>query len=286
MHALTKVFVVFAAFLCAALSVFTIAYAVNTDKVTADYRRMQAQQQATEAQMRDSAAQASTEKANLVSRLQDSENAIAALNLQLNSLQNERAALLTDKNAAEMARQSIESKIAELSETAKVQATIIESMRSENSTLRQNELTFRERELQITDRLSELETQNEVLNQRYRAILEQFTELKRQADATTSGVTAAAGAISQPYDYRGPTIKGTIDEVTTDAATKKQMVRINVGANDRVAKNMKFLVVRNGGFLCNLVVVQTDLKWSLAEVQTLGKDVTVQVGDQVLSRAE
>lgn len=283
MHVLTKAFVVIAALLCAALSTLVIAYAVNTDRIAADYRNAQAANTALAAKNADLASQTNADAANKQAQLQALTNDFAQLQNQLSTLQSERSSLLTERNKSEAARQSIESKIQELSETTKVQSTIIEALRSENTTLRTNELNFRQQALDMDNRLVDLEAQKEVLEQRYRALSEQLAELKHQSDAALSGVAAGT---DQPFEYRGPVIKGTVDEVRPDPATKKQIARISVGTNDKVAKNMKFAVIRNNAFLCNLVVVSADMKWALASVDTVGKDVAVQPGDQIVSRLE
>jgi hypothetical protein len=286
-HVLTKAFVVIAAILCAALSTLVIAYAVNTNSISADYRNVLAQNTVLAARNGEVAAQAATERGNLMAQLQDAANANAQLQSQLASLQTERTNLLTQKNTAEQARLSLDAKIAEIGETVKVQASIIDALRGENSTLRQNELTHRQQALDMDNRVADLETQKEVLEQRYRALSEQLAELKRQSDAVLSGaVASAAGIADQPFEYRGPVIRGTVQEVSPDPATNRQMARISVGTNDRVAKNMKFAVIRDNAFLCNLIVVEADMKWALATVQTLGKNVSVQPGDQIVSRLE
>jgi len=57
-------------------------------------------------------------------------------------------------------------------------------------------------------------------------------------------------------------------------------VQLRGDANDIVIPEMR-IVRRN-----DVMVVQADMKWALATVQTLGKDVTVQPGDQIVSRLE
>jgi hypothetical protein len=287
-HVLTKAFVVIAAVLCAALSALVIAYAVNTNAISADYRNVLSQNSVLAAKNGEVAAQASAQQATLMAQLQDANNANAQLQTQLAALQTERTSLLTQRNTAEQARQSLEAKIAELSETAKVQASIIEAARAENSTLRQNELTHRQQALEMEARMADLEAQKEVLTQRQRDLSEQLAELKRQSDAAMSGVvSSAAGLTDQPFEYRGPVIRGSVEQVETDPASKGRVARINVGTNDRVAKNMKFAVTRGNAFICNLIVIEADMKTSLAKVDTLGRaDVSVQPGDQIVSRLQ
>jgi vacuolar-type H+-ATPase subunit I/STV1 len=283
-HVLTKAFIVIAAVLSIGLSALVIAYAVNTDRIAANYRAMEAKVAATEATAAAAISEASQKQTRLAADNQNLTTALAQRNDDMRRLEQELAILRTEKLRAEAARQATENQIKELGETAKTLSAIIEAYRSENSTLRENELAYRQRMLEMEARIADLESQREVLDQRYRAILEQFTELKRQADALASG-TSATGTGDQPFVYSGPRINGRIEEVAKDS-TGKQFARISVGTNDRVSRNMKFLVVREGQFLCNLVVTQPDMKFSIAVADTLGKEVTLQPGDLVISRAD
>ncbi|GJQ30709.1 MAG: hypothetical protein HBSAPP03_25930 [Phycisphaerae bacterium] len=284
MHALTKAFVVIAAVLAIALSALVIAYAVNTDRIAADYRNALAQKTAADSAAADANTQAAAEKARLTGANQNLTNALADRENKIRDLEQELAILRTEKMRAEAARQATENQIKELGETAKTQAAIIDTYRAENTTLRQNELANRQRALEMDARIADLESQREVLDQRYRAIMEQFTELKRTADAVASGGTAATGG-DQPFTYTGPRINGRIEEVQRDQGGR-QYARISVGSNDRVAKNMKFLVIRDNAFLCNLVVTQADMRFSIAVVDTLNRDVSVQAGDLIISKAD
>lgn len=285
MHVLTKAFIVIAAVLSIALSALVIAYAVNTDRIAADYRSAVAAKTAAEAHAASANQQSSEQIVRLKADAQSMSSKLMEEQNTVRRLEQELATLRTDKMRAEAARQATENQIKELGETAKTQAAIIESYRSENTTLRQNELVARQRDLDMQARLADLEAQREVLDQRYRAIMEQYTELKRQNDALASGVGAGGTTADQPFTYSGPPINGRIEEVVKDPSGR-QVVRINVGTNDRVANNMKFAVIRDGAFLCNLVVTKTDLKMSVAVADTLGRDVTVQPGDLILSRVD
>ncbi|CAG1007395.1 hypothetical protein PHYC_03426 [Phycisphaerales bacterium] len=284
MHVLTKAFIVIAAVLSIALSALVIAYAVNTDRIASEHRATKALADAAQARAADANAQADQIRARLEADKQSLTNKLDEQSNTVRRLEQDLATLRTDKMRAEAARQATENQIKELGETTKTQAAIIESYRSENTTLRQNELVARQRDLDMQARLADLEAQREVLDQRYRSIMEQYTELKRQNEALASGVSAGTSS-DQPFTYSGPPINGRVEEVIKDASGR-QVVRINVGTNDRVANNMKFAVIRDGSFLCNLVVTKTDMRMSVGVVQTLGKDVTVQVGDLILSKVD
>ena len=70
MHVLTKAFVVLAAILSVALSALVIAYAVNTDRIQADYRARVAQVDQVNAQIATQASQANSEQARLNAQIE------------------------------------------------------------------------------------------------------------------------------------------------------------------------------------------------------------------------
>ncbi len=191
--------------------------------------------------------------------------------------------MLADKAKAVAQAQEIQNKIADLSETSKTQAKIIESYHDEVSTLRASENKFRVTQAELDDRINDLESQREVLEQNYRALQEQIAEAKRAQEQLLSGNKAGS---DQPFVSTGPIINGRIEAVQIDPSNKKTIAKINVGTNDRVAKNMQFAVVRGDQFLGNLVVTDPDLKWSVGVVNTLGKPVEVKEGDLVVSRLQ
>lgn len=285
MHVLTKVFVVIAAVLSVALSALTIAFAVNTDKIRDDYQNALSARNAMEASAASAASQADQDRVTQMSKIQQLNNDWAAALARVRELENTLANLTTDKNKAESERDSITSKISELGETVKTQAAIIGSYREEVTTLRDNELSYRTRALDMDNRLNDLESQREVLEQNFRALQEQLAEAKRAASgAPAAGVVS--GAADQSFVYTGPRIQGRVEEARIDSVTGKTLVRITVGTNDRSAKNMKLFIVRGDQFIANIVVVQPDMKWSIAEVTLLNKGATIQAGDLVVSRID
>ena len=212
---------------------------------------------------------------------------IAALNNQLlqaktarDDLAAENAALRTAVAKAESERQSVVNKIAELGETTRTQAEIIKNYREENSSLRNNDLNLRTRQAELDDRINDLESQREVLEQNYRALQEQIAEAKRaQEQLLSGGGSGAAGALA-PI----PNIKGRVEAVQYDDVLKKTIVKINVGANDRVGKNMAFYITRGSTFIGRVQVTHDpDLKFSVGELVLLNPGQEVRVGDQISS---
>lgn len=284
MHFLTKVFVVLAAILSIVLSAMVIAYAVNTDRILANYTSLQALSQSQDAKIADLQSKLSSGQIGDRAMIQQLNADLANREQQVSDLQRAKAQLETDKNRAESARQSLESKIAELGETAKTQASLIASYTEEIRTLRTSEFSSRRAALDMEDRMSDLESQREVLEQNYRALQEEIAELRRSSSQLASSTSSSAEGTSSPFVYSGPVIFGAVDEVTDDASTGSTLVKINIGTNDRVSKNMRFGVVRDGAFVGNLVVISTDSKFSIAKFDALNTGKKVAAGDKVQSR--
>jgi hypothetical protein len=286
-HVLTKVFVFIAAVLSVALSTLVIAFAVNIDKIREDYQNLSSAKAAIEAQSAAASAISDQERSRLNSVIEQFSREQATLKASLGNLENERNTLSAARSKAETERDAITAKIAELGETTKTQATLIVSYRDEVTTLRKNELDYRQRALDMDNRLNDLESQREVLEQNFRAVQEQLAEAKRSSSASAAPAAGiVSGAADQSFVYTGPRIQGRIEDVKIDASTGKTLVKLSVGTNDRVSKNMKMFLVRGDQFVANVVVITPDLKWSVAEVTLVNKGLQVMAGDMVVSRID
>jgi chromosome segregation ATPase len=284
-HFLTKVFVVIATILSIALSALTIAYATNVDRIRRDYEQQRGKLGMVEA---SSAAQ-SAQQAAAVTRLQETiaslQNQVSNTTGQLTDLQGQRSTLISERDKANAERATTQAKIDELAEVAKTQATLLTNYREEVEKLRGSELAFRQQRLELEDRISDLESQREVLDQNYRALQEELAAIKTD----TQGGRTAAGAISSvsgAFTYAGPIIQGRVESVERDGATNKLMAKLNVGTNDRVAKNMRLYVIRDNNFVGNLVVTNADLSFSVGAFDSLGLSNEVKAGDLIVSRVQ
>jgi hypothetical protein len=264
-HIVTKILVIFAAILSVFLAALAIAYSSNADRIVGDYNAEQSRRVAAEGQL-------GVTKSTHAMALQESQAQVEQLRRELTQrdeesrrLQSENAKLARERAAAEDERAQVVSKIGELGETVKTQQTLLSAYSKEVGDLRRNELTYRGRELDMADRISDLEAKNEVLNQSMRALAEQLTEAR---NALGSGV--AAGAMGPQgggaFTFAGPIIAGRVTAVKQDSATNDTLVTINVGTNDQVREHMKFAVHRNGQFLANIEIVKADQRMSVGKV--------------------
>jgi multidrug efflux pump subunit AcrA (membrane-fusion protein) len=225
------------------------------------------------------ASQAKSESVRLNDAIQQQQNELATVRAQLTQLQAERAQLQVAKNKAEAELAAQIAKINQQSEQVKTAMELQAKANEELATLRTSELKLRERALE-----AELTSQNDVLTANYRALQEELAMIKRDAQGVAAG--AVANTASRPFEYTGPVISGRIESVERDVASGKTLAKLSVGSNDRIAKNMILRVVRDGQFIANIVVEQTDLSFSIGAVDTLGRQTEVRAGDVIVSRVQ
>jgi hypothetical protein len=272
-HILTKIFVVIATFLSIALSMLVIAYATNVDRVRADYADEFARRVSAEASLGVAASQAKSESVRLNDAIQQQQNELATVRAQLTQLQAERAQLQVAKNKAEAELAAQIAKINQQSEQVKTAMELQAKANEELATLRTSELKLRERALEAEQTINDLTSQNDVLTANYRALQEELAMIKRDAQGVAAG--AVANTASRPFE-----------SVERDVASGKTLAKLSVGSNDRIAKNMILRVVRDGQFIANIVVEQTDLSFSIGAVDTLGRQTEVRAGDVIVSRVQ
>lgn len=284
MHILTKIFVVIATFLSIALSMLVIAYATNVDRIRADYAEETARRVSGEAAQTVAAASAGRQLARQIAISDGQQKELETIRAQLTQLQNERAQLQVAKNKAEAELAATVAKINQQAEQVKTALELQSRANDELTGLRASELKLRERALASEQTINDLTSQNDVLNQNYRALQEELAMIKR--DVTNVAAGAVASSNNRPFEYTGPVISGRIESVERDVASGKTLAKLSVGSNDRIAKNMILRVVREGQFIANIVVEQTDLSFSIGAVDTLGRPTEVRSGDVIVSRVQ
>jgi DNA repair exonuclease SbcCD ATPase subunit len=288
-HWLTKTLVLIVAVLGMLLSALTVAMSVNADRIVNDFEQERSLKIAAEATQADVTARAAQEQNRLNAQIEQFSRDLAAREAEIRNLSTERASLLADKNKAELERDTIASKIKELGATTQTQAELLKNYSDEVTGLRKNELTFRQRQVEMDDRVSDLESQREVLEQTVRALQEQLADAQLAVQKNLSGggaVVATAASTGDSFVLGGQIVRGKIEKVEKDNATGATLVQINLGTADNIKENTKLFVGRSDGFVANLIVIKSDLKWAVGKIDTLGRDVKVQEGDWVVSRLQ
>lgn len=284
MHILTKILVALACILSVFLAALTIAYSANADRIVADHAQLTARLAAAEAAAAAEKITAGDLQIRMTAQLEQARQELAEAQSRVRQLMTDNAKLMAEKMQAVAGRESLDAKIKEMGETIKLYHSLIQNYAAEVGRLRDNELKDRERRIELDDRIADLESQRDVLQQSVRELQEQLAEARAVIEQGVRG-TAAARA-TEPFVSTGPLVRGRIEQVQTDPGTSRVLAAINVGSSDGVREQMLFRIVRGGQFIGNLVVTRVDARTAVGTIDTLGRPVSVAAGDEILSRLQ
>ena len=281
MHWLTKFFVVVAAVLSVALSALTVTYSVNADRISSELSKaQQAEQQATTAQQIQAQSHAA-EVASLRGELSSREEQLASLRTDMRQLEQAKVALEAEIREAEAARKSVESQVTQGQVSVQTLTDLVSSYRDEANTLRTAASEARNQRLELEDRLADLESENDVLEQNTRALRERLAEAQR---TTSGGVASGGGTTTASSRLAGPTVFGSVEGVSFEASTGRTLVQVNLGQNDGLSDNNELYVVRGSNYVGTIVLTRVDLQASVGYVRLTSGGLSVERGDEVRSR--
>ncbi|MCE9592323.1 MAG: hypothetical protein K8S99_17590 [Planctomycetes bacterium] len=288
MSVLTKVFVVLVAVLSVMLVTLIVPFVANTE----NYRKQAEEQKNAYDAAKASAALVQQENQALMEK---ETQRVSELKQTIQGLQERNSTLTTQLASAEAATAAekaagtqAEANISRLAAAEEQHASINKALDAELQSLRPERVKQQTQIIQLLDRNNELSTQVEAVIRQVRRYSEENTQLGMhvaQLEATLAKV--APGAISQEAGSQQPylsdvLIQGTVTDV--QKADDTSFAQINVGKNDGVQENMKFLVHRGGKFVGTLVVTKVDIKASAGRVMLAQGEI--KTGDLVLSGHE
>lgn len=280
MHILTKILVVFAAVLSLALAALTSSYAMNRDAITGEFNNAVAERDKARANYNTQSSQFAEERQQLQQTINDLQDQLGRVQNSKREIETQLADLSLQARSAADRADSVMRQIGDLGKTTDTQAVLISSQREEVQKLRQESLSIRNENIALLDRINDLESQNEVLNQSNRSLQVTIAELQNQEDGV--GTVAAGDTTAGPVALPGDLVVGRVREVRTNNG--QQYAEVDLGTRDRMRENVKLHITRNGDFVANLIIVRTDLQSSVGRVDTVGNpSVEVRPGDMVLS---
>ena len=278
MHIITKIFVVFAAILSVLLAALSVAYSTNADRIVAGYKDSESRASAANATASEANSKAASVTIDMQSRLDQLETQLRERDDDLADFERDNQRLLAETKQAEAAQVSVMSKIDQLGATVSTQASIIKSLQDEVKERRAEGLRFIQREIELTDRISDLSGQLEVAIETNRALQEQLQELRETYGNEPS--VAGAGGPRNPGDTTAA-VRARITEIRRDPGSGHLLAAIDAGSNDRIREGMELTISRRGSFVGKLVVNSVSLNTAVGSVDTLNRDVTVEPGDLV-----
>lgn len=277
MHTITKFLVVLAAAAGIALSSLTIAFAVNNRGVLMDYSRLQQANEVLQASAQESSATAQAE-ADRLRREQDAlRQQISANAAELLRLQGETAELRRDKLTAGQQVTTLQNQISQSNETTRMLTELSDRFAAEVNELRSTELALRQNEIDLLDRIADLQGNNEALTASVRGLREQIARM----DADQGGGDAGTGSPDV-----AAFVTGQIMETERDASGAV-LARVDLGSNDGLARGKRLFIIRNVDGAPRLVghfnVRSADHQFAEGVVDSLGLELTPRRGDIVVS---
>ncbi len=278
MHTVTKFLVVLAAVAGIALSSLTIAFAVNNRGVLIDYDRLKTANEALQAREQEASASAQAE-ADRLRREQDAlRQQISASASELLRLQGETAELRRDKLTATQQVTTLQNQISQANEITGMLTELSDRFAAELNELRSTELGLRQNEIDLLDRIADLQSNNESLTATVRGLREQIARIENDESGqggTTAGTTDVTTFVT-----------GQIMETQRDASGAT-LARVDLGSQDGLARGKRLYILRNEGGNQRLVghfnVQSADLQFSEGVVDTLNLDLSPRRGDIVVS---
>lgn len=288
MHFLTKFLVAVAAVLSVALASLTIAYSVNADRIVGDLQSERAAKDRAVAEKQAQVAELSQRLDALEESLRQRTEAYNRERDRVRDLRAQASDLEGQIREAEAARRAAENTVVQVGRTSETLGELLSAQRDELSSLRQSEMRFRRDQLDLTERLNDVESARESLAQTVRALREQIAEMQRAL--ATAGREAPdrrprLEEMGEPIEAL-TRFSGRVEEIGEDPSTGEMLVRVNVGSNDDVTENMKLFVTRGNDWVANIVVTSTDLDFSVGVVRLTAPEKSVNTGDRVVSRLQ
>ncbi len=288
MGVLTKVFVVLVTVLSVLLGTLAVTFVANTENYKAKLEESVADKTAAEeiARLRQS-------ELNAVQSNQSEQ--ITLFKAQSESLITQNNLLTQQRAEAEAAAQRETGKLAKfeadwsrLTAANQQYAQMTKEIQEELKQRREQIVDQQTRSIQLADRNNELESQLAALTRQVRRVHEKMTNLQEE-NADLQGKLAQlppqwqAKILSEevavaPFVPETP-IRGQVTRV--EQLEGETFVQVNVGRNDGVESNMKFLVHRGSQFLGTLIITTVDANSSAGRIELMQGRVSV--GDMVLT---
>lgn len=285
MHIVTKFLVVFAAVLSMLLAGLTIAYSSNAAAVRSALQIAENKASQAASQTAGVTAASALERQSLQEKINTLEGSLLQATNSLSDLQGENAKLLAEVNRMTQASVTHSAQVDQFTAVIQTYAQLNKAQSDELNLLRNKELEYARKEIELSDRINDLVGELEVARETGRSLQEQLVEAREALDraqvggtASLSATGATEGLLRAPVNFRSQ-----ITSVREDGAGNT-IVSISAGSSDGLRESMKLSIVREG-FLATLVLERVDENEAVGRVDYLGRrdQVVIQQGDRVIA---
>lgn len=289
MSLLTKTLVVLVTFLSILLVALVVPYVAQTENLRDALH--QAERAEREAQI---AAELARTEANLVANRTAEELAAlradkTELQNQLRVIENEKLDLATDNRDLASQNSQLAASVTTLSTTVDASTQLLKSTQADLQEATSDRSELKTQSIQLADTVNEKQSQIESLERQVRrirettnALMQRNEELAARLEQVPAEFFAAAetGEAMRGEVVPDQPILGEVSDIA-DAAGD-MLVEVNVGSEDRVQPNMRFLVHRESQYLGTLIIDKVDRSNAVGRVVLLSEDAgSIQPSDKV-----
>jgi len=282
--AISKVLVVLVSFMAVLLVAITVPFVYNTQ----NYAQELEQQKKVVELARASAQQAQNDIKNLQeqqsSMVEELQAQTRQLTGEITGLSSDLAAARAEVRDLQAANAADKADVKRLIASVGQYAQLTQGLKAQRDELLDERLENKTALIDLRDRNNVLASQKNTLERQYELLQEDLTAAKeRVADlestiATTAVATADTTGDEATFEPAIP-ISGSVTNVSTSG--DERFVQVNVGSNDGVARNMKFLVHRGGEYLGTLIITRVDSNAAAGRIELAQGDISV--NDDVLA---
>lgn len=287
MSVLTKLFVVLVTVLSVLLVALVVPFVANTE----NYKEQLTKEKERRVAADQIAAIRQSDLSVVVDGIDDQIRALKSENMDLVRQMNLLWSKLADAEARELAERArndqIHADVSRMIAANEQHAEMNMALSSELTQRRNAMIDLQTKMIELTDRGTELEGQLATADRQVRSFQEQMIEREEELQDLNDRIAKLppdvrsriySGEVSEEFEPQ-PKLAGRI--VNLNAIGDQTFAEIDIGQNDMVKENMKFLVHRENQFLANLVITELDAQYSAGRLTLV--EGPVQVGDMVLT---
>lgn len=292
MSILTKIFVVLVTVLSVLLVALIVPFVANTENLRGQLGQANQRIVAAEDKARDYQVEINAAQEAVSAQISELRNKNQKLESMVNTLQSDLATARADKQSETAKLAQLDASVSLLAAAEDTNSKLLADLQTELTQRRDAVVQLGQQRIELSDRVNQLQGDNEALTRSVRRTREQATaleqalaQLNQKIESLPDNVrilfsgetrTASTQEGSEP-DF---VIRGQITKVSTVEGTT--FVQINVGQNDKVEPNMKFYVhTADNKYVGTIVISAVDTDASAGRVVLASGKITE--GDQVFT---
>jgi septal ring factor EnvC (AmiA/AmiB activator) len=285
---LTKTLVVLVTLLSIVLVAIVVPFAANTQDLRAKLTEVRAERDTAQVKASNATDELAAIREQKNTRIAELEDRVAELENTVSEKNSEITNLDQDIQDARTRNQQLAGSLDVLSAQVSQIAAVNETKTQQLSDARDKLIDLQKKNIEATNRIAKLESSLDSQVRQVRSYKEQYQQARdrvatletrwQEVPSPVKQSITGEGEDQQPVTPVPEPIAGQVTGVN-QPSEEVTLVQINVGENDRVQKNMKFMVHRGDQYIGTLVIDRVDADQAVGRM-TL-QQTNVQAGDRI-----